>query len=309
MNLPVVEQTVWLPLRLGYRTLAEPRRQMQVLQLHFTRLRPEHVTTLAAEHPDSDCLVRSLPVEAALPRLSRFAGRLRFVTSQYRRHYIDLTTDWGEYQARFSSKTLQGMRRKLRKFAAASDGTIDWRQYRAPGEMAEFYRLARQVSTRTYQERLLDAGLPDGDDFATGLMERAREDRARGYLLFLHGEPIAYLYCPVDDGVLRYDYLGYLQDHAALSPGTVLQWLVIEDLYKEGGYRMFDFTAGEGAHKALFGKDCQLCADVYLLRPTASNYALVGAWMAADTTSKLASRALERLGLKSRLRRSMRQAG
>lgn len=306
MNLPVTEQTVWLPLRFGYRTLARPRRRMQVLQMPFVAQRPDHLSELAAAYPDADCLVRSLPVGEPLPRLSRFAGRLRFVQRQYRRHFIDLTTSWDEYQARFSSRTLQGMRRKVRKFAAASDGSIDWRQYRDADEMIEFHRLARRVSSRTYQERLLNAGLPDSDSFVRGLVERAREGRARGYLLFLRDEAIAYLYCPIEDGILRYAFLGYLQEHAALSPGTVLQWLVIEELYREGGYRMFDFTAGEGAHKELFGKDSLLCADVHLLRPTAANHGLVCACIAAEAASRLAGGMLNRLGLKSRLKRSMR---
>lgn len=307
MTLPVARQTVWLPLRFGYKTIAEPKRPMQVLQLHFTDIRPEHVDELLHEYPDDDCLIRALPIDEPLPRLSRYAGRLRFVQRQYRRHYIDLTTGWDDYQARFTSKTLQGLRRKLRKFEKAAGGTIDWRQYRSPEEMEKFYRLAREVSAHTYQERLLDAGLPDSDAFRDALLARARDGRARGYILFLDEQPIAYLYCPLDDGILEYAYLGYLQEHAALSPGTVLQWRVVERLFEEGGYRMFDFTAGEGAHKAMFGKDSRLCADVWLLRPTMGNRMRIFSFLAVTSTSNSVSTLLDRLQMKSRLKRLMRR--
>ncbi|WP_245795355.1 GNAT family N-acetyltransferase [Thioalkalivibrio denitrificans] len=302
-----MEQTVWLPIRFGYKTLAEPKRRMQVLKLHFTEIRPEHVSALIDEHPEEDCLIRALPIDAPLPRISRFQGRLRFVQRQYQRHYIDLTTTWDDYQARFSPKTLQGMRRKLRKFERESGGTIDWRTYRTPEEMETFYRLAREVSSRTYQERLLDAGLPTEETFRQRMIERAAEGRVHGYLLFLHDAPIAYLYCPVDDGILEYAYLGYLQEHATLSPGTVLQWLVVEALYGEGGYRMFDFSAGEGAHKAMFGKDSLCCADVFLLQPTGANRLLVYAQAFVSTTSSFASRVLNRLQLKAHVKRLIRQ--
>lgn len=308
MTLPAHQQTVWLPLRFGYRTLVQPRRTMRVLQLHFTRIQPEHVGALLLQHPDEDCLIRALPVDAPLPRLSRHQGRLRFVQRQYRRHYIDLTRNWDDYQSRFTPKTLQGMRRKLRRFERESGGTIDWRQYHDPGEMDNFYRLAREVSSRTYQERLLDAGLPESEAFREDMSERARSGRVRGYLLFLNGSPIAYLYCPIDDGIVEYAYLGYLQDHAPLSPGTVLQWLVVENLYREGSFRMFDFSAGEGAHKAMFGKDSQYCADVYFLRPTAGNRLLVYSHIVVTSASIVASGILSGLGLKSLIKRLQRRA-
>ncbi|WP_019611918.1 GNAT family N-acetyltransferase [Thioalkalivibrio sp. AKL7] len=306
--LPLARQTVYLPFRFGYRTLAEPMRTMQVLQLPFTRIRAEHAEEILTAAPDEDCLIRSMPVEAPLPRVSRFRGRLRFVPRQYQRHFIDLTTGWDAYQGRFSAKTRASMRRKVRKLAEASGGAVDWRQYDTPEGIQEFHQLAREVSARTYQERLLDAGLPGGKAFVEQLVERAREGRVRGYLLFLQGQPIAYLYCPIDDGILRYAFLGYLQEHADLSPGTVLQWLVLEALFHEERFALFDFSPGEGAHKSLFGKDSRYCADVYLLRPSWRNRALVYSYLAVTELSRLASDVLSRLQLKGRAKRRARAA-
>ncbi|WP_018936308.1 GNAT family N-acetyltransferase [Thioalkalivibrio sp. ALJ24] len=305
-DLPLAQQAVYLPIRFGYRTLAEPMRTMQVLQLPFTRIEARHAEEILKAAPEEDCLIRSMPVEAPLPRVSRFHGRLRFVPRQYQRHFIDLTTGWDAYQARFSSKSRSSMRRKVRKLAEASGGSIDWRQYGSPDEIREFHRLAREVSARTYQERLLDAGLPGGQSFVDQILERARDGRVRGYLLFLHGQPIAYLYCPIDDGVLRYAFLGYLQEHADLSPGTVLQWLVLESLFREGTHSLFDFSPGEGAHKSLFGKDYYYCADVYLLQPTWRNRALVYTHTAITNGSHWASKALGFLRLKGRVKRMAR---
>ncbi|WP_018881894.1 MULTISPECIES: GNAT family N-acetyltransferase [unclassified Thioalkalivibrio] len=306
--LPLARQSVYLPFRFGYRTLAEPVRTMQVLQLPFTRIRVEHAEQILAAAPEEDCLIRSMPVEAPLPRISRFRGRLRFVPRQYQRHFIDLTTGWEAYQARFSSKSRSSMRRKVRKLADASGGAVDWRQYDTPEGIQEFHQLAREVSSRTYQERLLDAGLPGSEGFIEQMLERAREGRVRGYLLFLHGQPIAYLYCPIDDGILRYAFLGYLQEHADLSPGTVLQWLVLEALFREGRFALFDFSPGEGAHKSLFGKDARFCADLYLLRPSWRNRALVYSYLAVTDLSRLVSAALGRLRLKGRAKRHARAA-
>ena len=51
----------------------------------------------------------------------------------------------------------------------------------------------------------------------------------------------------------------------------------LERLFAEERYRWFDFTEGDGAHKAMFGTHSASCASVMLLRPTLANRALLGA--------------------------------
>jgi len=65
---------------------------------------------------------------------------------------FDLSGSFDQYMVAFSGKTRSGLRRKLRKFAQISGGTIDWRQYRTPQELPIFFDLARTVSAKTYQE-------------------------------------------------------------------------------------------------------------------------------------------------------------
>ncbi len=72
-----------------------------------------------------------------------------------------------------------------------------WKVYKAPGEMPEFFRLARAVSKITYQEKLLDAGLPDSEEFRHEMERLAQQGRVRGFILFYQNKPVSYLYCPV----------------------------------------------------------------------------------------------------------------
>jgi hypothetical protein len=63
------------------------------------------------------------------------------------------------------------------------------------------------LSALTYQERLLDAGLPA--DALGEMQDLARRDAARAWLLFIDGRPASYLYAPAEGAALRYAYLGY----------------------------------------------------------------------------------------------------
>ena len=72
---------------------------------------------------------------------------------------------------------------------------------------------------------------------------------------------------------------------------------------------MFDFSEGEGAHKKLFATGHQLCADIYVLHATPSNLAkvLVDAGLAEASGGIV--RGLDRMGLKSRVKRVIRSFG
>ena len=58
-------------------------------------------------------------------------------------------------------------------------------------------------------------------------------------------EPIAFLYCPLEQGVLEYRYMGYDPDFAELSPGSVLLWQALEQSFADPACRFFDFAGGE----------------------------------------------------------------
>ncbi len=251
-------------------------------------------------------LLRSVPLAAPLPRLTVQDGLLRYIPAQYPRHYIRLEGRPEDYLAAFSARTRSTLLRKVRRFAEFSGGTILWREYRGADELMDFHSQARAISVRTYQEKLHDAGLPADERFLARMRGLAEQGQVRGYLLF-HGErPIAYLYTPQRGETLVYQYLGFDPDYATHSPGTVLQWLVIEHLIEEGMVRWFDFTAGDGAHKRLFANGSRWCGDVFLLRASLWHRLLLHAHAGFDDLGRKAGEMLEQRGLKTRLRRWLR---
>ena len=259
----------------------------------------------------SDCrgwLVRSQPLERELAALDRTGEYLRYVPAQYQRYFIDLSMGFDAYKAKFSSKTRSTIQRKLRKWAEHCGGSTDWREYRGVDQLLEFHALARKLSERTYQERLLDAGLPGDAEFLAELAERGARDAARGWLLFRSGEPVAYLYCPLDEGVLTYAYLGYDPAEAEWSPGTVLQWLALEALFAEGTHRIFDFTEGQSEHKRLFATGSHLCGNVWFLRGSMATHMLVSAHRGMNRLSAAGGALAERWGVRSALRRVLRSS-
>ena len=158
------------------------------------------------------------------------------------------------------------------------------------------------LSAKTYQARLLGAGLPEDPAASRAMLEAAEDDRMRAFLLHAGGAPVAYLSLPVSGRTLVYAHLGYDPAWARLSPGTVLQLEALERLFAEGRFAWFDFTEGEGAHKALFGTHAAACSSLVLLRPTLANRTLLGAREAFDAGVAGAKALAERSGAARRIR-------
>lgn len=251
-------------------------------------------------------MLRALPVAEPLPTVRTANGYIRYVTAQYRHCFIDLSIGMAAYRSKFSAKTRSTIARKVRKFQETCGGVLDWRTYRQPAEMTEFHRLARELSARTYQERLLDAGIPDSPTFVDGMLQLAARDEVRGWILFDRGRPVSYLYCPAHQGTLVYSHLGYDPEYVKHSAGTVLQWLAIEQLYGEGHFTLFDFTEGQSDHKLLFATHTLQCANLMFLRRTLTHTLLVWAHATGTAATSRVGLWAEGLGVKSRLKRLLR---
>jgi len=289
-------QTVALRFMVGARTLAAVRRRLVRVPRTLAEARAGDCPALPPLPAEAQgYLVTSLPEAQCAALLG--GGMLGLVRQRYTRSYVDLSLGFDTWFARLSANTRQSLKRKARRLGG------EVRCYRTPTEMADFHPHARALSARTYQERLLGAGLPDDLAALQGLAEG---DAVRAWLLLVEGRPVAYLCCPAVGDTLVYAYVGHDPDFAALSPGAVLQLAALRDLFAEGRFAWFDFTEGEGQHKRQMASGGVACVDLLLLRPTLANRALVAAQAGFDGGIALAKRVVRRLGAEGvakRLRR------
>lgn len=304
------KQTIHLTVRLGEFRLLSWRLAACVHSEHFTRLPPSPAipSELTQWFADSlDVVVaRSHPVDTPLPKYSVLPQAIRYVPSSYQRYWVSLEDTFDAYLKKFSAKSRNTLMRKIKKFAEFSGGEIDWREYSKPGEMETFHRLGLEVSRKTYQERLLDCGLPAEQSFQESMIGLAKEGRARGYLLFHQEKPIAYIFCPVQEGVALYQYVGHDPDYQRWSPGTLLQYFALQRMFAADKVKIFDFTEGEGAHKAFFSTHSQHCADIYYFRRTLKNLIRVTLHAGSEGLSKGVVRVLDSLGIKSAVKKLLR---
>lgn len=299
--------SVALPVAIGARTLFVVRRRLEHRALTLEECLARSAPPLPPLGEDADgYFVRSVPLDGVAALAERHRGLRPFVRQAYSRCYAVFEGSFDAYLAGFSAKSRSSLRRKLRRFTDASGGQLDLRCYRSPEELDEFYRIARPLSARTYQERLLGAGLPEGGAALAEMRGLAHADSVRAWILFLNGAPAAFLYAPARGDDLVYAYHGYDPVHADLSPGTVLQFEAMRQLFDEARFRRFDFTEGDGRHKRQFATGRIECADLLLLRPTAANLLAAQALGLFDRWIAFVKEAAVRTGA-GRLARSLRR--
>ncbi|MDG5489325.1 GNAT family N-acetyltransferase [Sphingomonas sp. BGYR3] len=277
--------------QVGARTILTVRRRLSRVPLGLDAVLADAAPVLPPLLPgEHGYLVTSLPVQHVAALTSAGAGLLVCERQRYTRFHTDLSIGFDAWFAALSGNTRSGLKRKEKKLASA--GRVRIERYRSPAEVAAFHPLARQVAARTYQERLLDAALPADDGYQAEMLALAAAGRARGWILSIDDRPVAYLWCPVSDGIVRYEHVGHDPAWNDWSPGSVLHLTAMRDLFAEGTLAQFDFTEGEGQHKRQLATGGVACADLLLLRPGLSNRALIGALSAFDGGVAFAKRAL-----------------
>lgn len=252
-------------------------------------------------------LCRKVDAERFPVGISRYGAFLSYVRQKDVLYLVDADRPWEAYLKTLSTKARQNIQRSVRKYAARQGELAHFQAFRRPEEILDFHREALNISRKTYQSRLLKAGLPDRPEFIEHLQALAREGRARGYLLRDAGKPVAFAWCSLSKDRLAYEVVGYLPEMAAWSPGTVLLYKILELGFASQDFKLVDFGPGEAQYKSVFATDRLVYEDVYLFRASVKNRILLHAHRGLAMVSDGLVRLLERLGWKAAIKKWLRR--
>lgn len=315
----MADESMWketcftLPLQLGEFCLIRLKFRALKNTAHFLNLTPvdsPKPPKILHASKAAIAVISSCPINIKLSRVTIVDGCLRYVTWQYMRQYVSLQGNFSDYEKSFSSKTRSTLKRKVRKFVKESESEEVFRVFRTTDEIEVFFVDAIKISRKSYQERLFGQGLQDSESCREALVSKARAQTIIGWILYFKNSPVAYtLGEVVSDQAILYGATGYDPSYAKLSPGTVLQYLVIQDLFASGEHQVYDLCTGEAAHKRLFSNAGQLCADIVFLKHTFRNWCLLIAHISFSSINNIALQLLEILGVKKLIKKTIRRWG
>jgi CelD/BcsL family acetyltransferase involved in cellulose biosynthesis len=212
-------------------------------------------------------VVSAMPVGKSFATMCFDRGALRYAARYGDRYVIDLQGSFAEYLSKFSRKSRHELKRTVRRFGEERSGTAHIVEYRTPSEISAFREIAIRISHRSYKVQT-GLGFDESESFARRLESDASRGMVRGFVLMLNDEPAPYGFCRIEHDVIVYKHNGYDEQFARRSPGTVLFYLMIETLFREGKFRLLDFDGMEYyAYKEFFATRAINCARVFWFQP------------------------------------------
>ena len=269
---------------------------------------PAHLLAALAHMPAPvDALVLAshpLPAPDWLP--PRVAGVLIAVPSRHAHSMIALGAGAAAYRATMPRKRRHEIDRKHRRFAEAVGAPAQVRLHRTPEEVARFFEMVAPLARATYQARLLKVGLPLDPAFRAEALAQAAADDVRAFTLQIGAQTAAFGFCRAHRARIEYQYTGYDPAHRALSLGVLLLDQMLDALFAEARFDTMDMGHGDAQYKREFATRSFDCATLLVYRDTPRNRALLGCHRALEAVSARALGAIERAGLKQRLKRWLR---
>lgn len=200
-------------------------------------------------------------------------------------------------------------RQKLRRYRKVLErefpGRVELHRTTEPGEVAAFCARAETVARASYQ-RGLGAGFVHDAEREARLVLAARGGRLRAFDLEVDGVPRAFWITERSGDTLHVDSTAFDVDFGRFEPGTVVLLELLAGVIGEG-VRVVDYGFGDALYKRRFDAAGTLESDVYLFAPGLRGLFLGAARGAVASLHRTADAAATRLGIKDRLRRSMRE--
>jgi Acetyltransferase (GNAT) domain len=222
-------------------------------------------------------------------------------------HFARLPNSFDAYLMQLGTRSRKSLQYSRNLLKRECEGNVAAVCFNTVEGIKKFLDDAIKISKTTYQWRLLGLGLRNREDLEDLYRFAAEHGWLRCYILYCKITPVAFMVGYHYENCFFYIDVGYDPEWAKYSVGSVLQWEVMEDLYRHDNTpSLFDFSTGYGPHKRRFGKESREEVNMLLLPTTPGNRLLAVAWRNVDGLLDLTSRTLDNFGLKQSVTKAIR---
>ncbi len=238
------------------------------------------------------------------------ARRLSFrivVTSPHpeKVHCLAFDRTFDDYQSEvrskqgFPGKTIRRYWRDMSERAAVTRVSDTAQVAQFLGDVDRVYNASWQA--RTYGQRRRDSPAE-----VQRLKALASMGHLRSYILSEEGKAIAFVLGFQYRGRYTYEETGYDLSRSSTSPGSILTYAAIEDLFRSDVPQVLDFGFGDGAYKRTFGNSSYEVCSVYVVRRGRWR-AILGAQQLLNAAEEVISAGLVRSRLDAVIRRLLKR--
>lgn len=306
-----------VPIKIGYRTLLQPR--ARVLELSYRGLLGDASSTTcrtllanlvqAFARGDAD-LVRfeHLDVQSALYASARDAAgwlqRDRAVRPQS--HWTaELGTNYDAFFGSLSGNSRHNLRRYTRRFEKQFDGRFEIRTYTEPRDLDRVIRDMESVAAKTYH-RGLGAGFIGNIETRKLIGLAMEKGWYRSAILYIEDKPVAFWDGRKYRRTFYTDTTGYRPELYHARPGLFLLLSLLRDLCADDQVDVLDFGLGDAQYKRSLCNREWHEARIHVYSRRWRGVSINVGLTATAAAASFARRTLDEFELASRVKRSWR---
>ena len=226
-----------------------------------------------------DCIyIDSLPVDSPA---CRFIFSKQIPAPQYMIYpslpatreliYLELEESLEAFLAKKQKRTRNTLKRRVKKLTEKGGGSLECVRVENEDQVDEFYRDAFAISEKSWQFQHLGRRIEETALHLENLQCMARIGCLRAYLLKCGGRPAAFVIGYQYEDVIQFEQTAYTPELSSFSPGTVLYYLMMQDLYQYRRPSFVNHGVGVTPHKRLFCNRTSIDTQVFLFRRALRN--------------------------------------
>lgn len=228
----------------------------------------------------------------------------------YRHRFATITGSFEAYLSQLGARTRADLRTNRKRFIAHVRQKYVTRCFRSESEVSEFLAVAMELSSKTYQYRLLGSGLRDREALHHCYLAASCLGWFRSYVLYADEKAIAFQVGYVFHGRFHAQEIGYDPEWARHHVGIFLHSEIISDLAASNdAVSEFDFGNGDNLHKERLSTGSRLEGYFYLIPADVKGSLMVTCMRITNKVSGTVGDLLGRLGIRKKARDLLRKLG
>jgi len=234
--------------------------------------------SLMTAFPEIQCIyMGSVPVDSFLWQyLNTDKGNERYwipqvVDGLQTIHALLLPETFDSYLSKLKRKKRYNLQRQVKLLQDHSGGRLDLIRVESADQISSFLEDAVSIARHSWQQRRIGARIENNQKWYEKLKDLANRGFLCAYLLKCVNEPYAFALGYQFKDVYHYVEIAYDESFAKFSPGTVLLYLLTQDLIKNKSLKKLNFGLSDHPYKQTFGNIHLRGAQILLWRSTFLN--------------------------------------
>ncbi|HVF55987.1 MAG TPA: GNAT family N-acetyltransferase [Pyrinomonadaceae bacterium] len=238
---------------------------------------------LLGARSDCDCIyMDTVPIESDCREFVSGAGangvaQLVYAPGGKRPwHLVELGPTADAYFGKIKGKLRYELKRRTKRLDEHCGGKLSIVRVDSEAQVAQFVADAAEVSRNSWQQRIIGTRITDSEEQRAHFAGLARRGLLRSYLLRCGERPCAFVVGYQFNQIFHYVEIGYDREFAEFSPGMILYYLLVQDLFAHRTPSLLNFGMGDADYKQRFGNVRREDISILILRKNLLNRLRVG---------------------------------